>query len=597
MPLAVLATIQTGGYVNPFKALAIIIMLLIWVRLLAWMDKDAPIARLPREAINAGMMAGLVIGYALFFLLPGFLIGFAALFGLFVVDIATYLIIRQRVVGLADLKKDFKVWINDLLKSKKKKTVTAAAGQVLIIDKSGNPQSPPEDETPERPQYDAAQRLLTNPMKFGAERLDLTAGEPASVQYFVDGVRYDGEALDRNTAGSAVQYLKRVAGLDLNERRKPQTGDFRANFDGQKRQVQITTYGSTAGESARMVTDPKTRQSFKMADVGFSESQLELLKKSIADGSGVVLLSAPKAQGLTSLAYSIIRAHDAFMFHVQTIERGPELDLEGITQNALPANASAAEELKQVSWVVSQEPDAIMITSIEDPKSAKTLAAYAGENKRAYICLRAPSTFEAIRQWRKLVGDDALAMKSLTMAISGRLVRRLCSACKVGYTPDPMQLRKLNMSPDKVGKLYAARKEPMRDAKGNPVPCTFCRDLGFKGRFGVYEIFPIDEEVRKIIIEGGSDAQLKQAFRKMRGRLLQEMALAQVQSGETSVEEVLRVLKGDEGTGGSGSPSAGRPTPAAPGGPPRAGGPKSSPGGPPKSIGTPKPPSSRSAAG
>ena len=112
------------------------------------------------------------------------------------------------------------------------------------------------------------------------------------------------------------------------------------------------------------------------------------------------------------------------------------------------------------------------------------------------------------------MGDDALAIKSLKAVIVGRLVRRLCSACKVGYTPDPNTLRKLNMNPDSVGKLYQARKEPMRDAKGNAVPCTFCNDLAFKGRFGIFEVMVIDDEIRKVIAAGGNDSQIKQAQRE-----------------------------------------------------------------------------------
>ena len=168
----------------------------------------------------------------------------------------------------------------------------------------------------------------------------------------------------------------------------------------------------------------------------------------------------------------------------------------------------------------------------------------------------------------KLVGDDALAIKSLKAVIVGRLIRRLCSACKIGYTPDPNTLRKLNMNPDSVGKLYQARKEPMRDAKGNAVPCTFCNDLAFKGRFGIYEVMIIDEEIRKVIASGGAESRDQAAQRGKRGRLLQEVALAQVQAGETSVEEVLRVLKPDSESGGSPPRPKSGPGPAPAGGKP-----------------------------
>jgi type II secretory ATPase GspE/PulE/Tfp pilus assembly ATPase PilB-like protein len=567
-----LAAVQYGGYVNPYKAGGAILLLIIWVKLLAWMDKDAIEARLPREMMNAGTMAGLVAGYFLFFFLPGFGLAIGVLLGLFVADIGAYLGMRSRTIGLADLTDKVKDGFAAMLKRDRAKQVKAVAGEVLIMDKSGAADLPPAPDSPEALRFEAAQQFLTKPLRLGAERLDLVAGEPAGVYYVVDGMRYVGDAMDRNKAGAAVQYLKSIAELDMNERRKPQTGTFKASVNGKKFTIQITSQGSTQGESVKLITNPKDRQNFKIDALGFSEEQLKTIQGLLTDG-GVVLLGAPKQQGLTSLCYAMIRSHDAFLYHVHTIERAPEFDLEGVTQNALAANAPPAEEAKQVSWVVSQEPDVLLVSSIEDPQSATDLAKFAAGERRAYIGLRAGSALDALRQWRKLVSNDALAMKNLKAIIVGRLVRRLCAACKIGYTPDPNTLKKLNMNPDVVGKLYQARKEPMRDAKGNPVPCNFCNDLAFNGRFGIFEVMVIDDDIRNVIAQGGSDSQIKQAQRGKRTRSLQEMALAQVQAGETSVEEVLRVLKPDAEaakprSGGSPPPAAGggKP-PAAPRGP------------------------------
>ena len=567
MPSVLLATVEVGNYVNPWKVAAIVLVLLVWTRLLTWMDKDTIVARLPRELLNLVMFAALIAGYVLFFSLPGFGLAFGVLIALFLADIGTYIGLRAHSVGLGDLTEQFSQWRAGLFKKKGEAAQKLVAGRVMIMDKSGAAEPVPDSDSPEALRYDAAQQVLTLPLSKGAERIDLVAGEPASVTYTVDGVKYEGESMDRNRSGAAVQYLKAIAGLDMNERRKPQKGMFRTNLDNRRQDVEITSFGSTAGESMRLITDPQERHNFKIDTLGLHENQLKTLTAAIQDSGGVVLLAAPKGQGLTTLAYTVIRAHDAFVYHIHTIERAPEMDLEGITQNALPANAPPAEEAKQVSWVVSQEPDVVMITLLEDPRSAADLAKYATENHRVYVCLRANNTFDALRQWRRLVGDDALAMKNLKMVVAGRLIRRLCSACKAGYTPDPTQLRKLNMNPEAVGKLYLARKEPMRDAKGNPVPCNFCFDLAFKGRFGIYEIFVIDAEVRKIVEEGGSDNQLKQAFRKQRSLLLQEAALAYVQAGETSVEEVLRVLKDAPPTasgGRPGAPPSGKGRPAGP---------------------------------
>ena len=213
----------------------------------------------------------------------------------------------------------------------------------------------------------------------------------------------------------------------------------------------------------------------------------------------------------------------------------------------------------------------VALPLISDTKAAQAVIRFAESGretgKRVYVGLRATSTFDALRQWRRLVGDDKSALKNLRLVVNGRLVRKLCMACKVGYTPEPDVLRRLNMSPEKVGKLFQARTEPLRDQRGNPIPCEFCNDLRFVGRTGVYEIFAIDDEVRAAIFAGGSDNQLKQLFRKQRRRYLQEEALLKVQAGETSVQEVLRALKTEGGSAGDSGPrpaSSGpkRPAPA-----------------------------------
>jgi type II secretory ATPase GspE/PulE/Tfp pilus assembly ATPase PilB-like protein len=167
--------------------------------------------------------------------------------------------------------------------------------------------------------------------------------------------------------------------------------------------------------------------------------------------------------------------------------------------------------------------------------------------------MRAGSVGDAISQWRKLVGDDSLALDPLRMVVNGRTVRRLCQICKVAYTPDPEQLRKLNLDPKRAGTLYQARSGPLRDKKGRPLTCPDCSELMFKGRLGVYEILPVDDEVRQVLSEGGAIAQLRTLFRKRGGRYMQEMALAHVEAGETSVSEVSRVMKAADAAASSSS--------------------------------------------
>jgi general secretion pathway protein E len=234
-----------------------------------------------------------------------------------------------------------------------------------------------------------------------------------------------------------------------------------------------------------------------------------------------------------------------------------------------------------------------MVDKVDDPKSAAELIRFAGTGKRVYVGLRAGSTFDALALWRKLVGDDRQALKNLKMVVAGRVMRVLCVACKQEYNPDPETLRRLNMSPDKVGKLFQARGpgNPLRDQKGNVITCEFCQGLGFKGRMGVYEMFMIDDEVRATVAAGGSVNQLKMLFKKQRRRYLQEQAVARAMTGDTSLQEVARVLKTAESSSSSSSSGGGG------GAAPRSGGGGTSPraGGGGGGGGTPRAPRAPSA--
>ena len=544
--LAQTAVTPGGPYIAWWKVIPLIIVMILWGRLVTWIDKDSQTVLLPRVPMNMGMLLGGLLGFFLFFLLPGFPIAIAALCVIVLAEAGTYLAIRNQKAGLSDIGDQFKEWLESWKGGEK--VVKVVAGEVQLIGKNGNLMPEPEAEDPDRPAYDAIQSIFTDPLRRNAERVDLVPVDASvNVRYVVDGVAYGGATLEKGKAASAIEYVKVLSGLDINERRKPQTGAMRVSIDGIKKELQVVTAGSTAGEQMRAIVDPKKRHQQKLDELGMSVDQVELVRAVVQDASGVVLVAAPRTQGLTTMLYAIMRAHDAFLQHLHTVETDQAADLEGITQNKLPAQPAPGEELKTVGWVISQEPDVIMISNVTDPKTAIQLAKFGGqENRRVYVGLRAKDTFEALAIWRKMIGEDSLAMRNLRMIVCGRVMRRLCAACKVGYTPDPQTLRRLNMDPDKVGKLYQARTQPMRDAKGNPIMCDFCTELYFKGRIGVYEIFLIDDDVRAVIEGGGSINQLKAVFRKQRGKYLQEAALAQVEEGETSVQEVLRVMKADD---------------------------------------------------
>jgi type IV pilus assembly protein PilB len=565
----VAAGLSDGPYVSAVKTIPLIVVLLIWARLLTWADKDAIEARLPRAAFNMGLMGGLILAFGLFLFLPlGTVVGFIIMIVIMLMEAGAYLFVRQKTVGLTDLSLQFKNWLRSL--GGKQKAVKEIAGSVQLVGASGSLLPAPEEDSPEAEAYAGLQKMLTDPLENNAEIIEVAPGAEGSVvKYSVDGVTYTGASIPKNTTAQAIAYMKIAAGLDMNEMRKPQSGTLKLNFNKKKKELRLMTSGSTAGEKARFITEPKKRHSLMIDAIGLLPDQLEVVLASIKSKEpGIVLLSAPRGQGLTSLSYAILRAHDAFLEHIMTLERDQEQDLEGITQTPLPANASPAEETKQASWIGSQQPDVLLVSKPQSQQTALELIKVAKEGRRIYVSFEGANTAETLATWRKLVGDDKQALSQLKMVISGRTLRKLCVACKQGYVPDAETLRKLNMDSAKVEQLFQARKEPMRDPKGNVIPCEFCNELRFKGRTGIYEILVIDDDIKQVVLAGGTAAQMKTAFRKQRGRYLQEAGLALVESGDTSVQEVLRVLRSGDppvaGGGGGKAPASPR-RPSGPG--------------------------------
>jgi type II secretory ATPase GspE/PulE/Tfp pilus assembly ATPase PilB-like protein len=550
---ALLGTVEVGGYANGFKLIPIFFILVIWARLLTWADKDSDEAYLPRVQLNIGFVSGLAIALALFFILPGYWIALAVFLLLFVAEITIYLVMRKKKVGLGDLQKRFNAWLKSF--AGKEKEVVAVAGSVGLIGKAGGVMAAPIAEDPERSAYDAVQTLLTDPLKKGADYIQLSQTEEGSkVKYLVDGTAYDGPTIAKADAAAAIGLLKKLAGLSETEKRKPQRGTMRSTYNSKKHELRVVTRGSTAGESVAVDVDMKNRHIMPLEELGFSDSQLKHLA-SLTAGGGLVLVAAPQGQGLTSLLYALARKHDAFLSHIHTIEHAPDDELEGITQNKLAADATGADMMKLMTWVTSQEPDVLIVDRVDDAQCALELLRFAGTDKRVYVGIRAGTTLDALAEWRKLVRDEKASTKSLQLVIAGRLLRKLCMACKIEYSPDPETLRRLNMSPDKVGSLFKPRDVPLRDPKGNQMVCDFCGDIHYKGRTGVYEIFSVDDEVRQTVSAGGSVNQLKMLFKKQKQKYLQEHAIAKAVSGETSLQEVARMLKTAEGRSAKPKPS------------------------------------------
>ena len=319
-----------GPFASWWKLLILFVMIVAFLRILQWVDKDAGPARLPREGINCGLWGLLVLSLLLAVVLPAFPMVLGAMFVLLAGGVAGYLAWRNTTVGLKDIPDQVKAFGKSLITRKarkgdklreKPKEEVVAVGNVSLLDKSGNKPAQPDDN--DDPQgflgYITAHAMLADPLGKKAERIGIvqiaprpaTAEQPAQARYgtkmTVDGVDHAGTAYDATDAVAALAWLKGLTKLDVDEQRKVQTGSFKARTADGVLDLVLTTRGTRNGETALVEVDPKLRYRTPANQLGFSQPQRDQLEEFREGRQGLALLAAPEGHA----AHPVDRADDS----------------------------------------------------------------------------------------------------------------------------------------------------------------------------------------------------------------------------------------------------------------------------------------------
>jgi type II secretory ATPase GspE/PulE/Tfp pilus assembly ATPase PilB-like protein len=542
-------------YVHPFKLVALVLGFTLWAILAHWVDKDTVAVNTFRHLWNPLVLATGVASLLVALFVPLFAIAFPAFIVMNAVIFLVYVVHRNGLV-----RDDDKVLTAAHLRRLKEEGLTGkkkpkeVKERVMLRNAEGKRVEIPEEEE-ERERYRLTQELLWDVLWHRAAVAELVPfKEQSKVTYEVDGIKVEREPLERSEADETVQYLKQLAGLNLEERRKPQLGQITANVGENRHKTLIKTDGSTAGEklSLRIYRNEET---LKVPDLGFNPKQLESVMALREVTPGLILLSAPPSHGLTTTIYSFTRTHDRFLQNVQTIEFEREMDIDNVTQRSFSL-ADGKTFTEQLLKLVRSDPDIIVLPELRDRESAAVASQAASQKQKIYVGLVANDIFEALRKWITLVGDKKLVAKSVLAVANQRLVRKLCGACKQAYKPDAAMMRKLNLPADKV--LYRP-PEPEYDKHGNLIACPGCQGTGYVGRTAVFDWLSVDDGLREVVRRSTSFAEIQSYVVKKGGVGLQAQALEKVLEGITSIQEVARVVRrGDGAAAGRAKPKPAR---------------------------------------
>ncbi len=526
---------------SPWKPLLVGGAVYGWAWAVEKIDKDAEYYMLPREWIGGAHLGAGALGVLLMFAIPWFFLGLPLGLAVLAGSLFYYAQWRNaKVPKAARWTLDASSFTKRVEEAQQRQAEKRATVKLLKRDETAIPL--PQTGTPEAEAHALLEELVHASIPRDAERIDLViTAEQARPSVRIDGVDYPQSPMDPKTAMRLVDTLKAAAGLDVEDRRRRQTGSLKVQTEGHgRRELQIITAGSTRGVQFQALIDPEKRSEIPLEKLGLLKPQVEALRGVLEEDAGVVIIAGPKRQGVTTTVYAMLREHDPYTQSVATIESKMEFLVEGLNHIELGDAVSGPQVREAVSKLLRSDPQVMMLWLIPDAQTAG-MVADAADHVRVYLPMRADDAFSALSTYVKAVGDRGKAASGLRAVMAQRLVRKLCPTCRQAYTPDPAALRKFNLPADRINRLYQAGGKVKPEGEPEPIICPNCHGLGYKGRVGVFEVMVFDEEARKLLAAGDAE-RLRAHLRKGRMLYLSEAGLTKVVEGVTDIKEATRGL-------------------------------------------------------
>ncbi len=351
---------------------------------------------------------------------------------------------------------------------------------------------------------------LYDALKAGASDVHLeSTASGMTIKYRIDGVLTPAESVPgTEVAEQVISRIKVMSELDIAERRVPQDGRFKAQRDGREIDFRVSVMPSVFGEDAvlrildrRALTDQM--QGLSLDALGFSQEMKTGLRQLSSEPYGMLLVTGPTGSGKTTTLYAVIsevnKGHDKII----TIEDPVEYHLPGVLQ--IPVNEQKGLTFARgLRSILRHDPDRIMVGEIRDPETAEIAVQSALTGHLVYTTVHANNAIDVLGRFQHMGVDTYNLVSALNGVLAQRLVRVVCKRC-------------------------------------NSRGCTDCRNTGFKGRKAIGELLVLNDELRELIGARAPARKLKEAARAAGTVPLRDAALALVQAGETTLEEINRV--------------------------------------------------------
>ncbi len=354
------------------------------------------------------------------------------------------------------------------------------------------------------------------------------------VRYRIDGVLHEMKNPPKRLQAAILQRLKIMSNMSIAERRVPQDGRIQSQVGGKTIDLRVSCLPTTHGESIVMRILDKEGLKLGLPELGFFTDDQQTFERLIGLPDGILLVTGPTGSGKTTTLYSVLNYINRPDRKIITVEDPVEYQLAGINQVQVSDSVGLTFSLALRS-MLRQAPNVIMLGEIRDLETATIAINASLTGHLVFSTLHTNDAPSAVTRLIDIGVKPFLVASSARAMMAQRLVRRVCRRCGGPYVPTEAELRSLGLDPNNVANATFMK------GKG----CNECNKTGYRGRFGIFEMFVVDDEIRKLIYDKVPSSELRTRAREIGMRTLREDGARKVLAGLTSPEEVIRATLGD----------------------------------------------------
>jgi len=376
--------------------------------------------------------------------------------------------------------------------------------------------------------------LITQAIADGASDIHIEPGEhDLRVRYRIDGVLHDVMRSPRSIQSGVISRLKIMADIDIAERRIPQDGRLSVPTRGSQVDLRVATLPTVWGEKVVMRILDNSTARLDLADLGFSEDNYARFAESFRKPYGMILVTGPTGSGKSTTLYATLNIVSHPQVNVITVEDPVEYRLPGINQVQVnhKAGLTFAAALRSI---LRCDPDVALIGEIRDHETAQIAVEAALTGHLVLSTLHTNDAPSAITRLTEMGIEPFLVGSALDCVLAQRLARRLCPKCKEPFQPaaEDLERARFPWSPDEGPPPVLHR----------PVGCSACAKTGYKGRLALHEVMSVTEEIERLAVQRASGTEIGNVARSQGMLTLRDDGMMKVRSGQTSIEEILRVV-------------------------------------------------------